>query len=105
MSRDYLKVLSLATLLIFLFVQNGNANENEINRVKGGDFEISYHEPVPPINLLRKPVDPSKPEGEGPSLEWVLEVFGKLFHFELQPNDRLIAGLPKAQRGENCGDR
>ncbi len=96
MSRNYLKVMSLASILILLCVQIANAND--LNNVKGGDFEISYHEPVPPINLLRKPFDPSSPDGEGPSWEWVLEAFGKLFHFDLQPNDRVIAGLPKGQR-------
>jgi hypothetical protein len=79
-------------------MQSAFAIDKDMRTVKGGDFEISHHELLPLINLIRKPVDPLLPDKKPPSWELSLDVFGKPFQFDLESNERLISGLPKGQR-------
>ena len=98
MNREYTKVWFLIIIFILLFIHGAQAGGSEIQTVQGGEFEISHHELLPPINLVRKSLDPLQPDTERPQWEWVLESFGKFFQFDLESNDRLIDGLPKEQR-------
>ena len=98
MNREYTKIWFLLIIFILLFIHGAQAGGSEIQTVQGGEFEISHHELLPPINLVRKSLEPLRPDTERPQWEWVLESFGKNFQFDLESNDRLIGGLPKEQR-------
>lgn len=86
-------LLGLGTLFLTLPTW---ANETTDSLTQEQHFEILYFEPLPSITLATQAS--SELDSSRASFSWSFEVFGRVFHVTLDPNNRLIANLPTSQR-------
>ncbi len=61
-------------------------------------FEILNYESLPPMALEAQKYGSDTTDRNATTWKWSVEAFGKMFHFILEPNSRLIAKLPTAQK-------
>ena len=63
-------------------------------------FEILHYESLPSMALEAQKQGSDTPDRNATTWKWSVEAFGKMFHFLLEPNSRLIAKLPSAQKAK-----
>ncbi|MGB0910855.1 MAG: M12 family metallo-peptidase [Nitrospirales bacterium] len=67
------------------------------------NFEILYHEVLPPMVLESKAADHIQHGTQSSAWTWSFESFGKSFDLILESNDRLLAKLSRRQRKKVVG--
>ena len=73
-------------------------NEPKETSKERENFEILYHEVLPPMALTSRSNESDQQDSVPAGWTWSFESFGKSFDLTLESNDRLIDKLPKRQR-------